>query len=64
MSVALLICLVLLPVMMYLLAWSLAACRDWLGVVALPRARNVARSIRPGAQPTHGQSPGNPGHGI
>ena len=63
MSVALVICLVLLPVVMYVLAWLLAACRDWLGVVALPRGPNVARSIRPGVKPTHGQSRGNPRHG-
>ncbi len=50
MSVYLLIGLVLLPVGMYGLALALAVGRQWMGRIAIPHARNVARSIRAAAR--------------
>jgi hypothetical protein len=64
MNLAMMFALVLLPVAMYGLAWTLAACRDWLGVTALPRARNVARSIRLTPPRHRGKSLGDLGQGI
>jgi hypothetical protein len=57
MSVAVVIGLVLLPVAMYGLACVLAAGRGWMGVTALPRARNVIHVIR------RALSPGTARHG-
>jgi hypothetical protein len=45
MSIGIVLALVLLPVAMYGLAWLLAACRSWLGVSGVPRARRFARAI-------------------
>ena len=53
MSVAVVIGLVFLPVAMYGLAWMLAVGRGWMGVTALPRARNVMHVIRRGPGPGH-----------
>jgi len=50
MSIGMTVGLVLLPVAMFGLAWLLAACRTWLGVTGLPRARYLARGLRPAPQ--------------
>lgn len=47
------IALVLLPVLMFGLAWALAAVRQWAGATALPHARGIVGSAR-----LHRVSPG------
>ena len=50
MSFYLVVGLVLLPVGMYGLALALAVGRQWIGMTAIPHARNVALSIRASAR--------------
>jgi hypothetical protein len=47
-SLSVVVVLVLLPAVMYALALGLAAARTWLGISAIPRARNVVRAVRQG----------------
>jgi hypothetical protein len=46
MGMGVVVALVLLPAAMYGLATLLAACREWMGLTGIPRARNLSRALR------------------